>query len=257
MAGCGGENFTGSYRAKNPSDSKAEFVLNIHGDEAELITQELGTGRVKLLVKLSVSVKGGKLLLDDVNSSERLAMRRNVDEQSLDCLICESLRIKQEAVWKYDANGPYDVAQMLEEQAHRDEAELNAKLAQMQKNALEQGARDLEALKLTPYEGDWVYQRVTKHDPLVIMTIWRKSQIKSWSFSFETMDRLGQDVPGFKVQEAGLMIGTGSDANLYTLNPDKETLTCIDCTMPKRWVKADPKKDLSDRYYARQMAGNP
>ncbi|MFO1612211.1 hypothetical protein QOT38_30775, partial [Pseudomonas aeruginosa] len=31
LAGCGGEDFTGSYRAKNPSNSKVELVLNIHG----------------------------------------------------------------------------------------------------------------------------------------------------------------------------------------------------------------------------------
>ena len=32
LAGCGGEDFTGSYRAKNPSNSKVELVLNIHGN---------------------------------------------------------------------------------------------------------------------------------------------------------------------------------------------------------------------------------
>ncbi|AWF68496.1 MULTISPECIES: hypothetical protein [Pseudomonadaceae] len=257
LAGCGGEDFTGSYRAKNPSNSKVELVLNIHGNEAELIGQELGTGRIKPLVKMTVSVKDGKLLLDDVNSSERLAMKRNVDEQSLDCLNCKILRIKDDTVWKYDPKGPYDVDQMLKDQAGRDEEQLNAELAKIQEKALQQGMRDLEAPKLTPYEGDWVYQRTTKQDPLTIMTIWRKSQIKSWSFKFETMDRLGHEVPGFEVSEAGLKIGTGPKAHLYSLSPDKKTLTCMDCTKPERWLKADPNKDLSDRYYARQMAGNP
>ncbi|WP_224790201.1 hypothetical protein [Pseudomonas aeruginosa] len=165
--------------------------------------------------------------------------------------------IKDDTVWKYDPKGPYDVDQMLKDQAGRDEEQLNAELAKIQEKALQQGMRDLEAPKLTPYEGDWVYQRTTKQDPLTIMTIWRKSQIKSWSFKFETMDRLGHEVPGFEVSEAGLKIGTGPKAHLYSLSPDKKTLTCMDCTKPERWLKADPNKDLSDRYYARQMAGNP
>ncbi len=184
-------------------------------------------------------------------------MKRNVDELSLDCLNCKILRIEDDTVWKYDPKGPYDVDQMLKDQASRDEEELNAELAKIQEKALQQGMRDLEAPKLTPYEGDWVYQRTTKQDPLTIMTIWRKSQIKSWSFKFETMDRLGHEVPGFEVTEAGLKIGTGPKAHLYSLSPDKKTLTCMDCTKPERWLKADPNKDLSDRYYARQMAGNP
>lgn len=256
LAGCGGDDFTGAYRFK-ASNSERTMVLNVHGDEAEIFGEDGKDGRIKPLVKMRVSVKGEKLLLDDVNSSERLAMKRNVDEQSLDCLNCKVLRIKDETVWKYDPKGPYDIDQMLKDQARKDEEALNAELAKIQQKALEQGLRDLEAPKLTPYEGDWVYQRTTKQDPLTIMTIWRKSQIKSWSFRFETMDRLGHEVPGFEVTEAGLKIGTGPKAHLYSLSPDKKTLTCMDCTKPERWVKADPKKDLSDRHYARQMAGNP
>lgn len=257
LAGCGSEDFTGSYRASDPSNEKIELVLNIHGDKAELIGQETSTGRIKPLVKMTLSVKGGKLLLDDVNSSERLAMKRNVDEQSLDCLNCKILRIKDETVWKFDPKGPYDIDQMLKAQARKDEEKLNAALAEIQQKALEQGMRDSEAQKLTPYEGDWVYQRVTKQDPLTIMTIWRKSQIKSWSFRFENMNRLGQEVPGFEVMETGLKVGSGSSTHLYSLSADKNILTCMDCSKPEHWVKADPKKDLSDRYYARQLAGNP
>lgn len=76
-------------------------------------------------------------------------------------------------------------------------------------------------------------------------------------FKFENMDRLGYETPGFEVTDAGLKIGKGPDAYLYTLSTDKSVLTCMDCSKPVRWVKADPKKDLSDRHYARKMAGNP
>jgi len=117
--------------------------------------------------------------------------------------------------------------------------------------------RDSEAQKLTPYEGDWVYQRMTKQAPLTIMTIWRKSQIKKWSFRFETMDRLAQEVHGFEVMETRLKVGSGPSAHMYSLSANKRILTCMDCSKPEHWVKADPTKDLSDRYYARQLAGNP
>ncbi|MBK3805982.1 hypothetical protein GFK96_07680 [Pseudomonas stutzeri] len=52
-------------------------------------------------------------------------------------------------------------------------------------------------------------------------------------------------------------VKVGSESRLYNLSPDKQILTCTNCNRPERWVKADPKKDLSDRHYARQMAGNP
>ena len=122
---------------------------------------------------------------------------------------------------------------------------------------LEKIRRDSEAPKLTPYEGDWVYQRTTKYDPLTIMGIWRAKQIRVWSFKFENMDRLGYEAPEFEVTDTGLKVGAGSSATLYTLSADKNVLTCVGCSKPVSWVKADPKKDLSDRYYARKIAGNP
>ena len=257
VASCGGEDFTGSYRAVASSNSEVELVLNVHGNEAELIRQELNSGQIKPLVKMAVSVKDGKLLLDDVNSTERLALKRNVDERSLDCLNCRILRLKDDVVWKFDPKGPYDVEQMLKDQALKNEEALNAELLKIQERALEQGRRDLEAPKLAPYEGEWVYQRTSKKDPLTIMTIWRKSQIKSWSFKFESMSRLQHDVPGFEITDDGLKIGAGAKSKLYSLSADKKTLSCVSCAQPERWVKADPRKDLSDRNYARQMAGNP
>lgn len=256
LAACGSEDFTGAYRLKD-SDMKVAIVLNIHGDEAELFADD-GKGGIKSFGKMKVLVKDGKLLLD-VNGSKRLAMKRNVDEQSLDCLNCKVMSLKKDdLVWEYDPKGPYDVDQMLKEQARKNEEALNAGLEKMQQEAMEQGRRDAQALKLTPYEGDWVYQRTTKQDPLTIMTIWRKSQIKSWSFNFENMDyRLGHEVPRFEVTDAGLKIGDGPQAHLYTLSADTKILTCMDCAKSEHWAKADPKKDLSDRHYARQMAGNP
>lgn len=257
LAACGGEDFTGAYQFKD-SNMNGTMVLNVHGDAAELFA-DYGKDGIKPIGKMRVSVKDEKLLLDDVNGPTRLAMKRNVDERSLDCLNCKVLGMKtDEHVWKYDPKGPYDVDQMLKEQARKREEAMNAELEKMQQNALEQGRRNLEAPKLEPYEGDWVYQRTMKQAPLTIMTIWRKSQIKSWSFEFENMDRrLGHEVPGFEVTDAGLKIGDGSKAHLYTLNADKQVLICMDCNRPERWAKADPKKDLSNRDYARQMAGNP
>jgi hypothetical protein len=257
LAACGSEDFTGAYRFKNSNSDKA-MVLNIHGGEAELFAEDGHDGRIKPLIQLKVSSKGEKLLLDNLSGTERLALKRNVDERSLDCLNCKVLGMKEDAaVWKYDPKGPFDVAQLLKDQARKDEDALNAEMKKTQDRLLEQAKRDEQAAKLAPYEGDWVNQRVTKQDPLSIMTIWRKTQIKAWSFNFENMNRLGQGVPNFEITDAGLKIGDSPNAHLYTLSPDKQTLTCVDCVKPQRWAKADPKKDLSDRRYAREMAGNP
>jgi hypothetical protein len=256
LAACGGKDFTGAYRFRD-SGMKGAMVLNVHGDEAEIFG-DFGKDGIKPLGKMKVSVKDEKILLDAVKGSLRLAMKRNVDERSLDCLNCTVIGLrKDDQVWEYDPKGPYDVDQMLKEQARKNEEVLNAQLEKTQQKALEQGRRDLEAPKLTPYEGDWVYQRTTKQDPLTIMTIWRQSQIKSWSFEFENMDRLGQEIPRFEVSDAGLKIGDGSNAYLYTISADQNVLTCMDCGKAERWVKADHKKDLGDRQYARKMAGTP
>ncbi|XRA81334.1 hypothetical protein RPN52_03440 [Pseudomonas putida] len=159
-------------------------------------------------------------------------------------------------VWNYDPKGPYDVDQLLKEQARKREEALNAELEKMQKEALEKGRRDMEARKLAAFEGDWVLQRATKYDPLTIMGVWRSKQIRVWSFKYETMDRLSYELPGFEVTDAGLKIGEGSTTKLYSLSSDKQMLTCKNCDKPMVWAKADPKKDLSDRHYARKMAGS-
>ncbi|NQD81160.1 hypothetical protein HP436_13340 [Pseudomonas sp. CrR14] len=256
ITGCGGEDFTGAYRY-HEQISKGAMVLNIHGDEAEIFADIVASG-IKPVGKLSVSQKDGKLILDDKNSSLRLVMKRNVDERSLDCLNCKVLGLREDGlVWNYDPKGPYDLDQLLKEQARKREAALNAELEKMQKEALEKGRRDMEARKLTPFEGDWVYQRATKYDPLTIMGVWRSKQIRVWSFRYETMDRLSYELPGFEVTDVGLKVGEGSTAKLYSLSGDKNVLTCMNCGKPMSWVKADPKKDLSDRSYARKMAGNP
>lgn len=255
LTGCGDDDFTGAYRVQITKESS--LVLNLQGDEADFFLEKGRDARIDYYGKMKVLAKGEKLLLED-EGSIRVAMKRNVDEQNLDCLNCKVLGLKDEVLWKYDPQGPYDVEQLLKDQARKDEEAQNAELEKMQKEALEQARRDSEAPKLTPYEGDWVYQRTTKHDPLTIMGIWREKQIRVWSFKFENMDdRLGYDVPGFEVTDVGVKIGDGSKAHLYTLSADKQVLTCMDCKRPERWAKADPKKELGDRHYARKMAGNP
>lgn len=255
ITGCGGEDFTGAYRY-HEQISKGAMVLNIHGDEAEIFADIVASG-IKPVGKLSVSQKDGKLILDDKNSSLRLVMKRNVDERSLDCLNCKVLGLKADGlVWNYDPKGPYDVDQLLKEQARKREEALNAELEKIQKDALEKARRDSEAQKLTSFEGDWVYQRTTKNDPLTIMGIWRTKQIRVWSFKFETMDRIKYELPGFEVTDGGLKIGEGSGAKLYSLSADKKMLICKNCDNSIIWAKADQKKDLSDQKYARQMAGN-
>lgn len=255
ITGCGGEDFTGAYRYQE-SSSKLVMVLNIHGDEAELFADIVASG-IKPVGKLHASQKDGKLILDDKNSALRLVLKRNVDERSLDCLNCKVLGLRaDELVWNYDPKGPYDVDRLLKEQARKREEALNAELEKMQREALEQGRRDMEARKLTPFEGDWVFQRVTQSDPLTIMGVWRSKQVRVWSFKYETMDRLSYDLPSFEVTDAGLKIGKDSTAKLYSLSGDKNVLTCMNCDKPMIWAKADPKKDLSDRNYARKMADN-
>src|SRR3990167_7894816 len=73
---------TGAYRFKD-SSMNGTMVLNVHGNEAELFG-DLGKDGIKPLGKMKASVKDEKLLLDAVNSSTRLVMRRNVEERSLD-----------------------------------------------------------------------------------------------------------------------------------------------------------------------------
>ena len=255
IAGCGGKDFTGAYRYQEQS-SKGAMVLNIHGDEAEIFADIVASG-IKPVGKLNVSQKDGKLFLDDKNSSLRLVMKRNVDERSLDCLNCKVLGLRADGlVWNYDPKGPYDVDQLLKEQARKREEALNAGLKKMQKEALEKGRRDIETQKLTQFEGDWVYQRTTKDELLSIMGVWRSKQVRVWSFKYETMDRVSYELPGFEVTDNGLKVGESATAKIYSLSGDKKVLTCMNCDKPMVWVKADPKKDLSDRDYARKMSGN-
>lgn len=189
ITGCSGEEFTGAYRYQEQS-SKGAMVLNIHGDEAEIFA-DIVTSGIKPVGKLSVSQKDGKLLLDDKNSSLRLVMKRNVDERSLDCLNCKVLGLRADAlVWGYDPKGPYDLDQLLKEQDRKREEALNAELERMQKKNLEKGRRDIEARKLTQFEGDWVYQRTTKDELLSITGVWRSNKVRIWSFKYETMDRV-------------------------------------------------------------------
>lgn len=256
IATCYGGDFTGAYRLQG-SNSQRAFVLNIHGSEAELFRLEGKEPRIRPLAKMNVSINNGKLLLDDTKGDDRLALKRDVDERSLDCLNCTALGLPAGTIWNFDSKGPYDLTHMLKEQSIKDDAALNAALLASSQKIMEQAQLEDEAAKLAPFEGEWVYQRVTNRDPLSIMTIWRKSQIKQWSFNFQSLDRLSQGMPKFEIVGTGLRVGTPPQSHLYALSPDKQTLSCLDCTTPQRWMKSDPKKDLSDRNYARSMAGRP
>lgn len=256
IATCYGEDFTGAYRLQGSNAQKA-FVLNIHAKQAELFQIEGKQARIKPLAKMNVSVSNGKLFLDDIKGDDRLALKRNVDERSLDCLNCSALSLPAGTIWNFDSKGPYALDRMLEEQAAKDDVALNVQMQAYSEQIMDQAQRKTEAAKLGPFEGEWVYQRINSHDPLSIMTIWRKSQIKKWSFNFQTLDRLSQGTPKFEITDAGLKIETGPRFYLYALSADKRTLTCVDCPTTQRWVKSDPKKDLSDRNYARSMAGRP
>lgn len=68
LTGCGSEDFTGAYRYKIPGGERV-MVLNVHGDEAEIFGEDVSDGRIKPLVKMNVSVKDKKLLLDDVKDA--------------------------------------------------------------------------------------------------------------------------------------------------------------------------------------------
>lgn len=127
LAGCGEEDFTGAYRVETPRGTV--LVLSVDGDKARLFS-EIGTPP-RIMPHgafLDVSVVNGKLMLDDPNGNERLVLTRNVDERSLDCLTCDEMLHEGLDHWSFDPNGPYDVDQLLADQAKRD-AELAAKLS--------------------------------------------------------------------------------------------------------------------------------
>lgn len=252
---CYGDDYSGAYRLHG-KNTQVKIVLNVHGDQAEMVRWQTNPARITTVQQMKAISVGDKLLIDDADGN-RLALGRNADERSLDCLNCNAIDLPKGTVWDYDPKGPYDVLKLLKEQAAMDGAvrELAAQAAV--EKATELAQREVEAPKLGPYEGEWVYQRVSSLDPLSIMTIWRKSQIKQWSFNFLSLDRLSQGTPLFAITEAGLRIGAGAKSHLYTLSADKKTLACADCATVERWAKSDPKKDLSDRYYARSVAGNP
>lgn len=124
LTGCGEEDFTGAYRFTLPSEA---LVLNIQGNQAAVFAET--KGRIALRSTFEVSVKGEKLFLDSEKSSTRVVMKRNVDERSLDCLNCKEMSlVTDEVLWKYDSKGPYDVDQLLKEQARKDE-EVAARLS--------------------------------------------------------------------------------------------------------------------------------
>tara|TARA_Y100000780_G_scaffold231692_1_gene258132 strand:- start:893 stop:1567 length:675 start_codon:yes stop_codon:yes gene_type:complete len=127
LAGCGEEDFTGAYRVEAPNGST--LVINIEDDKALLFSEKGNPPRIETHGKgFSVLVVNDKLMLDDLVTNERLVFTRSVDERSLDCVTCEETLFEGSAHWSFDPNGPYDVNQLLADQAKRD-AELAAKLS--------------------------------------------------------------------------------------------------------------------------------
>lgn len=94
LSACGGEDFTGAYRVTAPS-SKSTMIINVRGENAEVFVENKD-GRIIPGPKLIATIKGKKLLLGDTQSGQRLALTRNVDERSLDCLNCKAFGLKDD-----------------------------------------------------------------------------------------------------------------------------------------------------------------
>tara|TARA_Y100000780_G_scaffold231692_1_gene258133 strand:- start:1793 stop:2506 length:714 start_codon:yes stop_codon:yes gene_type:complete len=119
LAGCGEDEFDGSYRLKFNDDSNV--VLTVDGDSATVFMEIGNPPRIELVPPgFEVSVNDGKLILDDRGSDLRLVMVRNVDGQSLDCANCdEEPRFAALTHWRFDPNGPYDIDELLAEQERK------------------------------------------------------------------------------------------------------------------------------------------
>jgi len=135
LTGCGDEDFTGAYRLQTPDDMT--LVLNIRGDEADTFweTNEDNGVRIKPIVIIKATVKGENLYLDDEKNDHHWIMTRSVDGKGLDCLNCEALDFggNDTVHWQYDPRGPYDLEQLVKEQARKDDAERNAAFEAMGK----------------------------------------------------------------------------------------------------------------------------
>jgi hypothetical protein len=128
LTGCGEEDFTGAYRFTT-QDGTTDLVLNVHDGKAQIYIDMRDQNLISAWDKVQkgateYTVKNGKLLFD--YGKTRIAMERNVDEQSLDCLNCQEAFKKPMALWKHDPKGPYDLDDMLEKQTVRLVAEYEA-----------------------------------------------------------------------------------------------------------------------------------
>lgn len=150
LVGCGEEDFTGSYRHVMAGQS---LVLDIRGSKAKVFAEI--DGRVFARSDLNVSVKGEKLFLDSEDGADRVVMKRNVDERSLDCLNCKVMSfVQDEVLWKFDPKGPYDLDQLLRDQARKDEEDAANQARKAKEEAANRAIREKEeAARLSTYSG--------------------------------------------------------------------------------------------------------
>lgn len=134
LAGCGDEDFTGTYRLQTPDD--LALILSVRGDEANTYWESNYDGeiRIKPVVIIKATAKGEKLYLDDEKNNHHWIMTRSADGKGLDCLNCEALDYGNDTVrWQYDPRGAHELEQLVKEQERKDEAEENAAFEAMRK----------------------------------------------------------------------------------------------------------------------------
>lgn len=255
LAGCGEKDYTGTYRSPTPN---AKLVLNIRGKSVEVWKESRSGEFLGAYEGITLTQNEDKLFIDD-NKNNRLVFKRNIDEQSLDCLNCKRWGFPDdELTFKRDPNGPYDLNKIRDEQRQKEEAKEKAYWEQAQKEAAKAARTKVESKKLDRYQGDWVQQRISSYEKIAVLGIWANKPIKYWKFDYDNViSNRTPPEPDFIVDDRGLTIGDDDNKFTLVLGNDKKTLICISCSPQRRWVRADDNKDLSDISYMKQLAGRP
>lgn len=243
LAGCGGEDFSGAYRADGPYGR--HVVLNISGDSAKIFLANKNTAEISDVMDFEVDYKNEKLILDSVSKNIRFVFKRGVDERGLDCLNCNDVSPRFPEKWGLASSEPFDIEAMLKEQEEHRQAV-----------AKEVEKRRAEAAKLTRFEGDWVAKRYSKDDSLFIMSISPAKGVKHWAFNYTSAAKIVERDQRFEVDGSELVIRFSDSTVNYALSGDGKELICTNCESEKNWFKADPVK-VNNLDYARKLAGNP
>lgn len=243
LAGCGGEDFSGAYRADGPYGR--HVVLNISGDSAKIFLANKNTAEISDVMDFEVDYKNEKLILDSAKRNIRFVFKRGVDERGLDCLNCNDISPRFPEKWGLASSEPFDIEAMLKEQEEHRQAV-----------AKEAEKRRAELAKLVIFEGDWVAKRYAKDDSLFIMSIYPSKGVKHWAFNYQTAGKIIERDQRFEVDGKDLVIIFSESTVRYSLSSDGKELVCTNCESEKIWVKADPVK-INDLDYARKLAGNP